>query len=73
MNKTDTSYSSQIFYLHFGRLSGKYLWRFDEREREREREREERERVIMKVKKHFQLKRFNISLLQLRFSVLIEI
>ena len=27
-------------------------------------------RVIMKVKKHFHLKRFNVSLLQLSFSVL---
>ena len=51
-----------------------YILRERETHTERERERErERDRVIMKVKKHFHLKRFNISLLQLRFSVLIEI
>ena len=31
------------------------------------------QRVIMKVKKHFYLKRFDVTLLQLRFSVLIHI
>ena len=39
------------------------------REREGERERG-RERVIMKVKKHFYLKRFDVSLPQLRLSMI---